>query len=228
MANQYINLNRIEFVVTDACSGHCKHCGNGERSATGASVRMDAAVSAVQRLAGRFSVESVMTFGGEPLLYPDTVCAIHSAAHDCDIPKRQLITNGYFSKDERRIDTVAENLCEAGVNDILLSVDAFHQEFIPIEPVMAFAEALLRHKVPRFRVQPAWVVNEEHENPYNAETRRILKLFEDKGIVVNEGNNIGPSGNSVKYLGEYFAPPGEIDLTTPCGSMPYTTFIALG
>ncbi|MDR3313565.1 MAG: radical SAM protein [Oscillospiraceae bacterium] len=223
MANQYINLNRIEFSITDACSGRCKHCGDGGRSAKGASVRMDAAVDAVRKLANRFPVESVMTFGGEPLLFADTVCAIHAAARDCGIPKRQLITNGYFSKDEKRIDAVAEKLCNAGVNDIMLSVDAFHQEYIPLEPVMAFAEAQLRHKAPQLRVHPAWVVNERYENPYNAETKRILKQFQDKGIAASRGNNIGPSGNAVKYLGEYFAPPEEIDLTAPCGSMPYTT-----
>ncbi|MDL2287042.1 radical SAM protein [Eubacteriales bacterium OttesenSCG-928-G02] len=221
--NHYIDLNRIEFVITDACTGKCKHCGNGERSANGSGVKVDAAVTAVKKLAERFAVDSVMTFGGEPLLFAETVCKIHTIARDCGIPKRQLITNGFFSKDENKIDDVAKALCESGVNDILLSVDVFHQEFIPLEPVMQFADALLKHNAPRLRVQPAWVVNEQHENPYNAETKLLLKLFVDKGINANEGNNIYPSGNALKYLGEYFAPPKEIDLSVLCGSIPYTT-----
>ena len=28
--DHYIDLNRIEFVITDACSGRCKHCSNGD------------------------------------------------------------------------------------------------------------------------------------------------------------------------------------------------------
>ena len=220
--NRYIDLNRIEFVVTDACSGRCKHCSNGERPSSGESIDADAAVAVVNRLAAGFAVDSVMTFGGEPLLYPETVCMIHAAACDCGIPKRQLITNGYFSKDEHRIDEVAQALRDSGVNDILLSVDVFHQEFIPLEPVVTFADALLRNNVPSLRVQPAWVVNENSVNPYNTETKRLLKLFTDKGIYTNEGNNIFPSGNALKYLGEYFQPQGEIDLSLPCGSMPYT------
>ena len=76
-----------------------------------------------------------------------------------------------------RIDEMVQALCASGVNDILLSIDAFHQEFIPLEPVMAFAEALLKYNAPSLRVQPAWVVNENAENPYNAETKRLLKLF---------------------------------------------------
>jgi len=221
--NPYINLNRIEFVITDACSGRCKHCGNGERSSNGKSVDAGAAVTAIKLLAEKFAIQSVMTFGGEPLLFADTVCKIHTAAREGGIPNRQLITNGFFSKDDQKIDEVAKSLCESGVNDILLSVDAFHQEFIPLEPVIKFADSLLKHNTTRLRVQPAWVVNEQHENPYNAETKRLLKLFTEKSINANEGNNIYPSGNALKHLGDYFTPPGKVDLSVLCGSTPYTT-----
>ena len=223
--NKYIDLNRIEFVITNACSGQCKHCSNGEVSNKSGSVSTDRATDAIKRLAERFSVKSVMTFGGEPLLFADTVCKIHATARDCNIPERQLITNGFFTKDIKRIDDTAKALCNAGVNDILLSVDAFHQEYIPLEPVVAFAEALLRYNAPSLRVQPAWVVNEETDNLYNAETKRLLKVFTNKGIRQNEGNNIYPSGNALKHLSEYFAPQEKVDLSVPCGSMPYTSRI---
>ena len=221
--SRYIDLNRIEFGVTDACSGRCKHCSKGERLDRGGSVDADAAVTAIKRLSERFSIKSVMTFGGEPLLFSDTVCKIHAAARNCGILKRQLITNGFFSKDTQKIDEVAKALCTSGVNDVLLSVDVFHQEFIPLEPVEYFAEALVKHEIPSLRVHPAWVVNEENDNPYNTETKRLLKVFTDKGIRANGGNNISPSGNALKYLTEYFAPPDKVDLSAPCGSAPYTS-----
>ena len=219
----YIDLKRIEFVITSACSGNCKHCSAGEYISNGGGVDSDTAVVGIKRLAERFKIESVMTFGGEPLLYAETVCKIHAAARDCGIPKRQIITNGYFSRDEQKIDKVAEGLCTAGVNDVLLSVDVFHQEYVPLEPVMQFADALIKHGVPALHVQPAWLVNKMHDNPFNAETKRLLKLFYDKGIRSKEGNNIFPAGNALKYLAEYFSPPDKIDLSVPCGSAPYTS-----
>ena len=34
--NKYLkNLNRIEFIVTYACTGRCKHCSEGDHKATG-------------------------------------------------------------------------------------------------------------------------------------------------------------------------------------------------
>lgn len=57
----------------------------------------------VRKVASKHAIKSVMTFGGEPLLYPDDVCMIHSAARDAGIAVRQLITNGFFSRDEAKI-----------------------------------------------------------------------------------------------------------------------------
>lgn len=218
-----IDIKRIEVVVTHACSGKCKHCAVDITGTHGVYVDADAAVNAVTRIANRYSPESIMTFGGEPLLYVETVCRIREAARDCGIPMRQLITNGFFSRDEARIKDVAAKLCAAGVNGIMLSVDAFHQEYIPIEPIMHFAQALMENHVPYLRVHPAWLVNRDHPNPYNQETARLLGLFTDMGIAASDGNNISPSGAALKHLHEYFDPPESVDLTITCGQRNYTS-----
>ena len=109
--NPYIqNLNRIEFVVTLACSGKCRHCSEGDHSAASAHIGGEAAAETVRKVAEKYSIKSLMTFGGEPLLYPETVCKIQAAARDIGIPKRQLITNGFFSRDKEKIRQVAQQL----------------------------------------------------------------------------------------------------------------------
>lgn len=201
--NKYLkNLNRIEFVVTMACSGRCRHCSQGEHKSND---KIDKALSsdAVRKIAEKYNIQSVMTFGGEPLLYPETVFAIHKTAKEMNIPERQLITNGYFSKDADRIKLIAEKLSECGVNDILLSVDAFHQETIPLTYVKAFAENVKNTGV-RIRVHPAWLVSLDDNNEYNTRTRELLREFSEMGIEASEGNVIFPSGNALKYFGEYF------------------------
>ena len=129
--NEYLkNLNKIEFAVTMACTGRCKHCSEGDHDG----------------------------------------CAGHI---DADV-----------------------------------AVDAFHQETIPLEPVLRFAGYAVKSGIP-IRLQPAWLVSAEDDNPYNIRTREILRAFAPLRIPVGEGNVIFPSGNALKYLREYFTDAAE-------------------
>ena len=197
------NLNKIEFVVTYACTGRCKHCSEGEHASCGERIDPKISAEAVRKISAEYDIQTVMTFGGEPLLYPDAVYAIMTAASELNIPRRQVITNGYFSKNADKIHEVAEQLAVCGVNDLLLSVDAFHQETIPLCLVKQFAAEAKKCGIP-IRLQPAWLVSATDDNPYNRKTREILGSFADVKIPVGEGNVIFPEGNALRYLAEYF------------------------
>lgn len=202
--NEYVkNLNRIEFVVTMACTGKCKHCSEGDHINCKGHIDTELAVKSVRQICEKYKIESLMTFGGEPLIYPDIVCAIHKTATDMGIEKKQLITNGFFSKKRERIEEVVTMLEKSGVNSLLLSVDAFHQETIPLEPVKYFAECVVKSKIP-VKLGPAWLVSEEDNNPYNLKTKEVLGKFKDLHIPIGSGNIVFPSGNALKYLSEYF------------------------
>ena len=201
--NPYLkNLNRIEFVVTMACTGECKHCSQGDHKNSD-NIDKTLASDAVRKIAEEYYIDSVMTFGGEPLLCADTVCEIHKVATDMNIPKRQLITNGYFSRDYDKIRQTAVRLAESGINDILLSVDAFHQETIPLDVVKIFASEAKKCGI-HIRLSPAWLVSVEDDNPYNRKTREILDSFGNLDIPIGAGNVVFPEGNAKKYLAEYF------------------------
>ena len=203
--NQYLkNLNKIEFVVTYACTGKCKHCSEGDHTSYGERIDPQIAADAVRKIAAKYDIKTVMTFGGEPLLYTDAVYAIMKTATELNTPRRQVITNGYFSKNADKIREVAARLAACGVNDLLLSVDAFHQETIPLDVVKQFAAETKNCGIP-IRLQPAWLRSATDDNPYNRKTREIIDSFADMGISVNEGNIIFPEGNALKYLAEYFA-----------------------
>ena len=204
MKNKYTaNLNKIEFVVTYACTGKCKHCSEGDHEMCGEQIDPQIAADAVRKISAEYDIQTVMVFGGEPLLCPDTVYAVMSVAKELNIPKRQVITNGYFSKNAEKIRAVALRLAECGVNDLLLSVDAFHQETIPLEIVKCFAAEAKKCGIP-MRLSPAWLVSVSDDNPYSRKTREILDSFGDLNIPVGDGNVIFPDGNAKKYLAEYF------------------------
>ena len=204
MKNKHLeNLSKIEFVVTDKCTGRCKHCSEGDHPSCGPNIDPDVAAYAVRQVASIYDIKTVMTFGGEPLLHPEAVYNIMSCARDLCIPKRQVITNGFFSKNAARISEVIEGLKSSGVNDLLLSVDAFHQETIHLDTVMLFAKEAALQKLP-IRLQPAWLRSPSDENPYNKITKSIIKSFDGLGIPCGEGNVVFFEGNAKIYLSEYF------------------------
>ncbi len=208
--NEYLkNVNRIEFIVTMACTGRCIHCSEGEHTHCLEHIDPDVAANAVRDICEHYDIRSLMTFGGEPLLYPETVARIHEAASQMEIPQRELITNGYFSKNPSRIAEVAGMLELNGVNRILLSVDAFHQATIPLEIVKYFASCVKQTKI-SLELAPAWLASREDENPYNLTTRALLQEFDDLHVKTGNGNVIFPSGNALKYLKEYFSEDVEL------------------
>ena len=93
----------------------------------------------------------------------------------------------------------------------MLSVDAFHQETIPIEPVRLFA----RH-AQHLKLHPAWLVSLEDKNPWNVRTREILAQF--PGLPVSKGNVIFPRGNALQHFREYF--PEDLPQTSPYDQTP--------
>jgi len=203
-------INRVEFLLTWACTGRCKHCSLGEHEDKSTHIEYARLAGMLTRIKKEHPIESVMCFGGEPLLYPDDVCAIFEEAMAAKIPRRQLITNGFFTRDEIKIASVVDKL-NACATETLLSVDAFHQETIPLEPVKIFA----KHAV-NVRLHPAWLVSREDGNPWNLRTREVLAEF--PGLPVSKGNVIFPRGNALKYLREYF--PEDLPLRSPYDHVP--------
>ncbi len=217
----YLKIKRIEFIVTYQCTGRCIHCSMGKSIGTNpdgfSHVDGDKAAEAIKWLAENYDVTSVMTFGGEPLMYAADVYKIHKAAAGAGIPARQLITNGYFSNNGESIARTAAELADAGVTETLISVDAFHQQRIPIEPVKEFAESLKKTGV-KMRISPAWLVNRGYDNEFNAMTEELIAQFD---VPVGSGNDIFMAGNAIENLAQHYPAPC-LDHSDKCGSMPYT------
>ena len=66
--NQYLkNLKKCEFVITNDCTGKCKHCSEGDHAVCGEKIDPRLATNSVKKVASAYNLETVMAFGGEPL-----------------------------------------------------------------------------------------------------------------------------------------------------------------
>lgn len=193
--NPYLkNVKRIEFSVTHRCRSRCAHCSLGPDRLAGA-LSPEEAVAALEAVDRACALESVLTFGGEPLLCVPTVCAVHQRAEALGIPRRQLITSGCFTHDKALREHTADRLEASSVNEILLSVDAFHTEHLPLAEQYAFARALCEAGLGSVTaLHPAWLKGPESRDPYDAKTRACLSRFEPLRLPVGAGNRVFPGG----------------------------------
>lgn len=220
--DRYLTIKRIEFLVTYLCNSQCAHCyATKHKEGVPTHIDKSLAVDIVRKVGKKYNVESVMTFGGEPLLFPEIVCSIHKEATKTGIPVRQVISNGYWSDDIGKIRRIASNLAECGVNDMHISVDAFHQEHIPLTLVRKVVESCLEVGIEDTVLNPCWVISRDDDNMYNQKTRAILKELDDLHVRVSRGNVLEPDGLALINLRE-FLPQREIMPTGECGDAPYT------
>jgi MoaA/NifB/PqqE/SkfB family radical SAM enzyme len=177
---------------------------------------------AIQKILKLFDISSIMTYGGEPLLFPDVTIRLHQIFKEHSVLRRELITNGFFSHDRGYVSRITKMLIKSGVTKILLSVDAFHQEHIPIESVEVFIDSLLLSDFHNVILHPAWLVSKEHDNEYNNETRLIIDRLKTKfNTSVSNGNVIVPTGFSRNELAGYYKSV-DLDTSKLCGEIPYT------
>jgi len=215
-------MNRIEFAVTYLCNGGCKHCYSIQgKERFPEHIDKSIAVEIVRKVGKKYNPESIMTFGGEPLLFPEIVYAIHKEAMNVGIPIREVITNGYWSRDTEKIREIAKDLAESKVNNIIISVDAFHQEHVPLDIVRKTAEACLEAGIEDISWNPCWVLSEDTDNQYNQKTKSILKELEDLPIRNSGGNVMEPDGLALVNLKEFLLPKRKMP-AGKCGDMPYT------
>lgn len=220
--NRSINLNRLEYIITYQCSSKCIHCFiTDEVRRYPKHIDADLAVQILREIGQTYALDSVMTFGGEPLLYPEVVCAIHQEATRLNIPARQVITNGYWSKDRQKTRSIARAVARAGVNTIAFSVDTFHQKHVSLEQVTLAVTALLEAGIRDIAWNPCWLVSENDDNKYNLKTRAILEKLSELPIRVSSGNVVEPKGKALTELGIYFQKTFEWSITS-CQDMPYT------
>ena len=220
--NKYLTVKRIEFAVTYLCNARCRHCYSiHSEGAFPAHIDKSLALEIVRKVGRKYKPESIMTFGGEPLLFPEIVCVIHKEAARVEIPLREVITNGYWSNNSRRIKEIAKNLAESSVNSINISVDAFHQEHIPLDIVKKTAEACLEAGIEDITWDPCWVISEDDDNRYNRKTMFILKELEDLPVRNSGGNVMEPEGLALVNLKEFLPPRKKIP-AGKCGDIPYT------
>ena len=211
-----MDLRRLEFTLTTKCDSRCIHCQADLSPSRTSVMKVEDAHDYLAEATSVSKLESFMVFGGEPMLYPDRVIAIFEKALQLQIPRIDMITNGTWGKDEKQAEKLARRLKMAGLTNLDISVDAFHQQYIPIEYPRNAGLASSKARIDRVIWNATVVESIDAENEYDKKTRQILKTLEPTGIEPFI-HKIFPAGRALKNLRQYFK---QESLHGPCEGDP--------
>ena len=212
-----MNLRRLEFTLTRKCNSQCIHC-QADASLRKGVMRVKDAYNYLAEATAVSDLESFMIFGGEPMLYPKRTIAIFNKASQFRIPKIEMITNGVWGKNKPTAEKIARKLKAAGVNDLNISVDAFHLQFIPLEYPRNAALASLKADIENITWNVAVIDSINATNEYDKKTAQILKTLQPIGLEACTVK-IVPAGRAIQNLRQYFQ---HTSVYGPCEGKPLT------
>jgi MoaA/NifB/PqqE/SkfB family radical SAM enzyme len=213
-----MNLRRLEFTLTTKCNSRCIHCQADASPARGDVMDVEDARDCLAEATAASNIESFMIFGGEPMLYPERVIPIISKAHQLEIPRIEMITNGVWGKDRGTAEKLAVKLKAAGLNEVNVSVDAFHLPYIRLTYARNAASALLKAGVETVRWNVAVIESIDAQNEYDRGTNQMLRKLGSIGIEARIVK-IVPVGRAVQNLSEFFL---RSSVHGPCEGEPLT------
>lgn len=198
-----MNIQRLEFVLTEKCTSRCIHC-QGEHSPEREGVmKVEDGLNYLDETTSVAKLESFMIFGGESMLYPERTIKLFQKAKELGIPEIELITNGFWGKDVDRERSLATQLRDSGVNEVLISVDAFHSPYIHLDYARNAASACLTAGIRRVRWNVAILESENAPNQFDKQTRKIMEMLAPLGLKKNV-NKVWPQGRARRTLAEFF------------------------
>ena len=199
-----MNIKRLEFVLSEKCNSRCAHCQGSHSPEKEGVMEVEDGLNYLEETTSVTELDSFMIFGGESMLYPNRTIKLFQRAKELGIPEIELIANGFWGKDLKKAKTLAFQLKEAGVTDILISIDAFHFPCIPLDGPRNAAKASLEAGIKRVRWNVAVLESIHALNKYDKQTREILQILAPLNLEVNF-NKIWPQGRTIKNLKSFFA-----------------------
>ena len=115
----------IRLSITDVCNYSCTYCLPQGYKKTPGDTRSFMSAEEISRLTKALSelgVCKIRLTGGEPTVRKDFFDILKDMKQNSNIPKITMTTNGY------RLNKIAEQLCEASLDGINISIDSLNRE----------------------------------------------------------------------------------------------------
>ncbi|NMB92821.1 MAG: radical SAM protein [Flexilinea flocculi] len=129
-----MNLAGLAFIMTDRCSASCGMCCFSCSPHNKQRLDKELVKDWIRQAADLGTVKSIGFSGGEAILYYDDLRECVAFAHQYGLYST-LVSNGFWAADLEKGRSLLGGLVKDGLKHLSLSVDQFHQEYVPLESV---------------------------------------------------------------------------------------------
>ncbi len=184
---QSVAMSHIAFSLTLACPLRCGHCiveASEEKSGSTVPVATARIYASQMKSLREYGIRTVSFTGGEPTVAPRQLSLLSEAAGNEGM-RCGIVTSAYWAKTRRDSARMIESF--PSISDWDLSIDRYHQEFVPMEYVRnAYAAAVSRGRQVTLRFT--------FEDPPAEREREILEFISTMGDANFSSQKVRPLG----------------------------------
>jgi organic radical activating enzyme len=196
-----VKVTGASFLLTFKCTAKCRHCSyRGGPDRVNDHIALADAKRWLTELVETQPFDWLTIHGGEPFLYFDILKQIIHKAAELEVPKIGIITNAYWAKEQKETEELLKELMDAGLNRITVSIDAFHQEFIPVERANTAVIAATNLGIEKVWVDSYFINPTELYNPYDQKTQSLIENLRDTNGVEFSKYMVDMEGRAADFL----------------------------
>lgn len=131
----FFESGRITFITTERCNAECAHClmeCSPKKKHTLSHAQMRNVIDSYRK---KHLLSQVIFSGGEPTLLGDELLKTISYCASLGIMTR-MVTNCFWAKNDSAAERMLKTLRSSGLDEINISLDDYHAEYVPAENVL--------------------------------------------------------------------------------------------
>lgn len=127
-----MDISSVAFIMTDKCNASCKMCCYSCTPKGKQLLHVDRMKAYMDEAKSIPGIENIAFSGGEAMMHYDQLLECVSYAANLGF-NATLVTNGFWAADYDRGYEKMKTLVDAGLRQVSVSLDKYHQEFVPIQ-----------------------------------------------------------------------------------------------
>jgi radical SAM protein with 4Fe4S-binding SPASM domain len=127
------SLFRVGLLLTFRCNAECRHCFFASGPHRDEVMSTDLGIKAIDE-AAVLGAEWISFTGGEPFLELALLEPLIAFANELGL-KTEIVSNGFWAETPEKAESALMPLWGLGLDVLNLSIDDFHQEYVPIKHV---------------------------------------------------------------------------------------------